>query len=180
MGFQTAQSIYTCILPSFTCVLNAVRPLTVPSSRCIPSASSLAHPLSTMSSNSTLESPPFLWRSGPSSRGTLQILTTCASTLLVCVWSAIHKDVPEVRLSTYSELKRKLAYLAVTIFVPEFLLLRAAAQLLLARALVNEVRKHAPSRQRASRSWTAFIRKLVPFRKARVSSDSVALPLTIL
>jgi hypothetical protein len=62
------------------------------------------------------------WRSEPRDRGTFSILSTCLITLCLCVWTAVHLNVPEhERLSL--QWLRKVGWLAMGVFAPEMVLI---------------------------------------------------------
>lgn len=58
------------------------------------------------------------WKASPTTRGTFDILTICLTTLLLCIWTAVHLNVapPE---STWSLRLRKIGWLFLTLIAPE-------------------------------------------------------------
>lgn len=66
------------------------------------------------------------WRPDPTFRGTWGILSTCLSTLLICVWSAIHINIrPQRRKRLFLD---KVPWMFIGLFIPGYLLLTAFSQ----------------------------------------------------
>jgi hypothetical protein len=67
---------------------------------------------------------------GPEGRGTIGLLTTCLITLSLCVWTAIHMNVPpgEIRRSKWRKFVHKLGWTVLAVFAPEVVVWRAFAQ----------------------------------------------------
>lgn len=61
------------------------------------------------------------WMAQPCYRGTLGIVITCVSTLLICVWHAVHLNI-SVRYSGWRSLKIKMGWMITGIVAPELLL----------------------------------------------------------
>jgi hypothetical protein len=60
-------------------------------------------------------------RKGPDGRGTFNNLTACLVTLILCVWTALHLNIPERgKASTAQLAKRKSVWLVVGLFAPEY------------------------------------------------------------
>ncbi|KAK7678138.1 hypothetical protein QCA50_018931 [Cerrena zonata] len=85
-----------------------------------------------------------LWESEPQSRGTFGILSTCLSTMFICVWKAYHPDVPQKRpeertwiAGTLESAGRFMGFL----FAPEFLFAMALEQLIAARTMYHSVNR---------------------------------------
>ncbi|EKM55012.1 uncharacterized protein PHACADRAFT_94757 [Phanerochaete carnosa HHB-10118-sp] len=73
------------------------------------------------------------WYPSPTFRGTWQIISTCISTLIICIWNATHIDIPPNRqMRTFPE---KVRWLIAGLLAPDWLLLRAFDQLCSARQL---------------------------------------------
>ncbi|KAH5025437.1 hypothetical protein HBI82_185340 [Parastagonospora nodorum] len=71
------------------------------------------HPYGNPSSNETL-----LWGAEPRFRGTYSILSSCIITIGLCVWTAVHLNVPE-HGKVMPQFLRKVKWLAVGLFAPE-------------------------------------------------------------
>jgi hypothetical protein len=63
--------------------------------------------------------PP--WVSAPPTRGTFEILYSCTFTLALCVYSAIHLNIP-TKESLFSYYRRKTKWVLVALFAPEVVL----------------------------------------------------------
>lgn len=61
---------------------------------------------------------PLGWQPQPRGRGTFQIILSCALTLGLCVWTAIHPDVRSGKTS-YERVRHKLWLAVLALFVPE-------------------------------------------------------------
>lgn len=70
----------------------------------------------------------------PSGRGTIELLTSCTMTIVLCIWTAIHPDIVIVRSSRYSTLY-KVYWGLFAVIIPEFLVYCAVAQYRQARKL---------------------------------------------
>lgn len=85
-----------------------------------------------------LESVP--WVNSPSVRGTTDILRSCILTLLACVYTSIHLNVPD-HSSWSNTLWSKIRWLLLALFLPEFVLFMAGDQLRQAWKLKKGLRK---------------------------------------
>lgn len=74
----------------------------------------------------------------PPGRGTLGLLTSCVSTLVLCVWTAIHMNIPPAKMSVCKRIWEKFRWAVVTMVAPEVTLLRAMMQCETARKLRDE------------------------------------------
>lgn len=81
---------------------------------------------------------PVGWYSEPSYRGTYSLLSSCVSTLLICVLSAVHLDVPAEHHSRLHKWVKKAKWVAVGVFAPEWLTMTAYLEWQNARGLVLE------------------------------------------
>ena len=80
------------------------------------------------------------WVNSPNIRGTMDILQSCILTLLACIYTALHLDVPK-RTSSWRLFLTKLKWVAITLFVPELPVFMAADQLHQAWKLRQELRE---------------------------------------
>lgn len=91
-------------------------------------------------SNST-HSDELTWVPNPTTRGTANILVTCLLTLLLCIWKAVHLNLPEYGRPTFCYLEyqtwRKIGWLFTSLIAPELVVYVAWSQLLQARTLAN-------------------------------------------
>lgn len=65
-------------------------------------------------------------------RATFDILSTCLSTLLICVWSTVHIDIPPRKQGALQSLFQRLRWMVIGVFVPEWLLYIAVSQFIVA------------------------------------------------
>ena len=61
----------------------------------------------------------FQWQPEPLERGTFSILSTCITTMLLCVWSALHLNVPEHDRGGWLRLWNKIQWLFLGLVFPE-------------------------------------------------------------
>lgn len=79
------------------------------------------------------------WVPSPELRGTISILQSCLLTLVACVYTALHLNVPR-KTDWKHVLLTKLKWVVLTVLAPEVVLFSAAEQLMRARKLVKELR----------------------------------------
>ncbi|KAF7349956.1 hypothetical protein MVEN_01296700 [Mycena venus] len=97
------------------------------------------------------------WLDEPNTRGTYSLVSSCIFTLGLCVWTAIHLNIPE-RASAGRQFLRKLIWLAVGLLAPEVVTFTAWNQYADAARLVRELAKTA--RQRPS-LWSGVRRRVM-------------------
>ncbi|WXC61412.1 hypothetical protein SNK03_007287 [Fusarium graminearum] len=111
--------------------------------------------LSVMASNGTEQLKTLVapsWVSTPNVRGTLDILQSCILTLIACIYTALHLDVP--KKTTWQHLLwQKFKWAIITLFAPEVAVFVAAAQLRYAWILRSALRK-IQKKQQESPDWT--------------------------
>lgn len=78
------------------------------------------------------------WTPSPLGRGSTDILWSCLSTLGLCVWTAVHPNVPLVYRLRRAVCHR-LGLMALAIIFPEIIMSEALNQRLLARRLMMDV-----------------------------------------
>ena len=81
--------------------------------------------------------PP--WVPDPDTRGTWSLLYSCIFTLVLCVWTAIHLNVPSYRESTISQWLRKLKWVLLAIIAPELGVYTACEQYFQAKKLIHQL-----------------------------------------
>ena len=81
--------------------------------------------------------PP--WVPDPDNRGTWSLLYSCVFTLVLCVWTAIHLNVPSYHESQLSQWLRKLKWVLLAIIAPEFCVYTAWEQYLEAKNLIRQL-----------------------------------------
>lgn len=102
--------------------------------------------ISSLAENSTalhtIIAPP--WVSSSNFRGSSDILQSCIVTLISCVYTAIHLNVPQHGGSGWwSSMLQKFRWTLAAILAPEIVLYNAVSQFLEARWLQRELRKHS-------------------------------------
>ncbi|KAF2107619.1 hypothetical protein BDV96DRAFT_653694 [Lophiotrema nucula] len=88
-------------------------------------------------STSTVETTG--WTSAPNFRGTWDILVSCVLTLAICVWSALHLNVPTADSTLAQRNLRRTRWILLGIFAPEWVVSTAFAQYLTAKWLRREI-----------------------------------------
>ncbi|KAK0647994.1 hypothetical protein B0T16DRAFT_370227, partial [Cercophora newfieldiana] len=84
------------------------------------------------------------WQSDPTHRGTYNILSTCFVTLGLCIWTAIHLNIPEYRGSWRRQVWRKIGWMVLGFIGPELVAFTAFQQYRAARSLNDKMRYHFP------------------------------------
>jgi len=72
--------------------------------------------------NTVPGNPTYLWMEEPKLRGTIGIVTICASTLIICVWSTVHFNVPTTRRTPTHRFFTQVLWMLIALLAPEFLL----------------------------------------------------------
>lgn len=70
--------------------------------------------------NSSINATSEFWRPDPSTRGTFSILTICVINMSICIWSALHLNIPEYG-STSSRLLSQMSWVLLGLLVPEMI-----------------------------------------------------------
>ena len=109
--------------------------------------------------NSTA-SPTASWHPSPSgdTRGTWDIITLCASTLAICVWNAVHMDIP-LHDSKWNFVDR-LGWLVVGIIAPDVLLYTACSQFHWA-CVVHRTARRCLDHPAEQKGWYAYLMHLL-------------------
>lgn len=79
------------------------------------------------------------WYSAPNFRGTYDLIISCVLTLTVCVWSALHLNVPTENSTLTQRNLRRTRWILLGIFAPELVVSTAFAQYLTAKWLRREI-----------------------------------------
>lgn len=82
-----------------------------------------------------------VWQSEPTTRGTFTILSTSLITLVLCVWSSIHLNLPGFGPIPLSAFVRRLQWIAIGLFMPEVLVTTARGQYHLAKRISMEAHR---------------------------------------
>jgi hypothetical protein len=83
------------------------------------------------------------WVPDPGGRGTWDLLYSCLFTLLLCVYTAIHLNVPPLNETKFFFWLRKTKWVSIAAFAPEIVVVTALNQWLWARYLMKELNKIA-------------------------------------
>ena len=95
--------------------------LSVPSARLIPPSTMV---LSIFGNNTKVAH----WQPEPGGRGTSSLLQTCLITLGLCVYSAVHLNIPQHGVSGGRKFFTKLKWLTIALFAPELIVFVAWTQ----------------------------------------------------
>jgi len=79
------------------------------------------------------------WVASPEVRGTLSIVWSCLVTLIACVYTALHLNIP-VKTGAWAMLLNKAKWVAIALFAPEMVLYVASTQFFEARSFQKEMR----------------------------------------
>jgi hypothetical protein len=97
-------------------------------------------PVAIATSNATV--PTVGWVSDPNGRGTFSLVFSCLLTLGLCVWSAMHLNIPPHNESPAKTWLRNLKWGVIGTFGPELVVFAAWRQYNSARTLCAEVKRH--------------------------------------
>jgi hypothetical protein len=102
-------------------------------------------------SNTTTPSQPvYSWVGEPKQRGTFQILLLCLATMIICVWSAVHLDIPNTRHNPTRRFLIRVVWMLITLIAPEALLFLAINQRIHARTVNTRAAKYLQSQPMTS------------------------------
>ena len=93
----------------------------------------------TTSSNSK-----YLWMGESKQRGTFGIISFCLSTLVICIWSTIHFNIPTRRHTPTRRFFLQMFWMFIALLAPEFLLFLAINERISANTLLKKVLKFHP------------------------------------
>ena len=84
---------------------------------------------------------PVGWQAGGDNRGTWAIISNCLSTIFACTWTIQHLNVPGKSTSDgkWDQKLRSCKWMLVNILFPEFIVLQAAFELLMAMKALNQI-----------------------------------------
>ena len=109
-----------------------------------------------------------LWVPEPNGRGTWSILYSCVFTLTLCVWSAIHQNIPRRGEGKIWQWLRKTKWVFIAIFAPELVLYSAWQQYYLAQRFRKDMMniwrvKNGLKEVKAGFWWEDSIQRCVDF-----------------
>ena len=88
--------------------------------------------------------PPYVWEGEPKKRGTYGIISFCFSTLIICIWSTLHFNIPIRRYTATRRLFVQVFWMFIALLAPELLLFLAINEMVTARNLLKKVLKFHP------------------------------------
>jgi len=88
--------------------------------------------------------PPHPWVPEPKQRGTFGIISLCLSTMVICIWSTIHFNVPTKRHSNTRRFFTQVLWMFIALLTPEFLLLLAIDESVNAGILLRKTLEFHP------------------------------------
>lgn len=97
------------------------------------------------------------WTDEPPGRGTLSILVSCISTLVLCVYSAIHLNLPSRNEGRFQYMWRHFKWSLIGIFGPELVVWTAWRQFISAKTLQVYSQTHG--------RWLPLVRKYLRFSR---------------
>jgi hypothetical protein len=93
------------------------------------------------------------WHPEPRGRGTFNILSTCLTTMILCVWTAVHLNIPEHNGGTRQKFLRKPGWLLLALLAPEIVVWNAWEQRKVARELMDAIVEACGSEQPSPAGW---------------------------
>ena len=79
------------------------------------------------------------WVLEPDGRGSWSILYSCTFTLALCVWTAIHPNLPRLGMTKLAEFALRSRWVFLSIFAPEIGVLTAFKQYRMSKTLTSEL-----------------------------------------
>jgi len=96
-----------------------------------------------MNNSEPANSSTVSWAKSPEGRGTLDLVLSCIVTFTLCVWSALHLNVPPIKSTPLQLAIEKTIWVLYGIFAPELVVATAASQYIVALWLKSEIKKDA-------------------------------------
>ena len=84
------------------------------------------------------------WAAAPVTRGTFGLLVSCVLTLVLCLWTSLHLNVPKQNETSMARAGRKLMWTLLALFAPELVVYAAWTQWVSAKMLCIEANKVLP------------------------------------
>jgi hypothetical protein len=81
------------------------------------------------------------WVPDPRTRGTFGLFIGCVTTLVLCVWTSLHLNVPQKYESLAHRLTHKLGWMLLGVFAPELVVYTAWRQWMSANILCQKVNR---------------------------------------
>jgi hypothetical protein len=103
------------------------------------SRSAVAAPVANLTALQTEIAPS--WVRSPGGRGTWDLLYSCGFTILLCVYTAIHLNIPSPDDTQFTFWLKKTKWVAIAILAPEVVVYTAFEQWLHAKQFLSRLRK---------------------------------------
>jgi len=113
-------------------------------------SSVVATPVQNLTALNTAIAP--LWVPEPQGRGTWSLLYSCVFTLIICVWTSIHLNVPPPGETQRAHWFRKLKWLMIALFAPEVVVYTAFQQWFAAKMFLRKLNKITAEKEDVSKS----------------------------
>jgi hypothetical protein len=108
----------------------------------------------------------FQWQPDPNNgRGTWTILSTCIITLFLCVYTALHLNIPAYKSSKLSLFGIRLKYVFFGLLAPEVLVFNSWRQRTVASSIMTQIRLNRGGKQQRS-STRKFYQRFIRWTKA--------------
>jgi len=92
------------------------------------------------------------YQAGCNGRSTLDIVWSCLSTIFICVYTAVHKNISKRRQGRFKSVLTKGVWVLLGVIVPEFILGLASSEFVKAIFITREIRRWSdPSYQRSAK-----------------------------
>src|SRR5260221_11445538 len=88
--------------------------------------------------------PPYLWVGESNQRSTFAILSFCSSTMIICVWSTLHFNIPARHFTSTRRFFFELGWVLFALLAPEVLLYFAINERIEAGILLKKALKFHP------------------------------------
>jgi hypothetical protein len=80
------------------------------------------------------------WRSDPNRRGTFGLVSSCVITQALCVWSALHLNIPPKYKTKSQKIWYNTRWVVLGVLIPELVILAAWRQWLSAKKMTAEMK----------------------------------------
>ena len=92
----------------------------------------------------TPSNPPYRWVGESNQRSTFAIFSICFSTLIICIWSTLHFNIPAKRYTATRRFFIQVSWMIFALLAPEGLLFLAINERIAAGVLLKKVLKFHP------------------------------------
>ena len=114
------------------------------------------------------------WQSEPSTRGTWSILSTCIITISLCLWTAVHLNIPPPN-QKYALFWWKLYWLCIGLFAPELVAYVAWYQRIVVAKGLKDIQEAIGQKPRVSwinRFWDWYYKEKAPEEDGEAASKT--------